>query len=348
MKKPTLKRKPKDIERPQRITNETVAEHRERILAGGRRFKYPVQYAKHRLVFNAVIISVVALFLVGLFGWWQLYKLNNTSDFAYRTTKVLPLPVASVDGATARYSDYLMRYRSQKRLLTQQGLIEQGKDDSERQLNYFKRQVLDGLEMDTYAAKLAKEQGVSVTDAEIDAAVLRSSRTATGTISQDTFDASALEAYGYTPAEYRLLYRQGLLRQKVAYAMDDQAKVTSNELLATLKSQRNNFEKTAQILGKGVETSTSGMVSKTNNDYGLVAAATKLKVGEVSPVIKSTSGDGYYVVKLIDIDDTKLNYQSIKVPLTKFIQQFHQLKTDHKINEYISIPEIDTQANTLQ
>ena len=26
-----------------RITNETVAEHRERVLAGGRKFKYPLQ-----------------------------------------------------------------------------------------------------------------------------------------------------------------------------------------------------------------------------------------------------------------------------------------------------------------
>ncbi len=36
--------------KPEHITNETVSEYRERILAGGRKFKYPVQYARHRLV----------------------------------------------------------------------------------------------------------------------------------------------------------------------------------------------------------------------------------------------------------------------------------------------------------
>lgn len=40
---------------PNRITTETVAQHREQILAGGRRFKYPIQYARHKLVINAIL-----------------------------------------------------------------------------------------------------------------------------------------------------------------------------------------------------------------------------------------------------------------------------------------------------
>ena len=55
-----------------RITTETIAEHRERILAGGRRFKYPVQYARHKLVFNAIIITVATLLVLIGVGYWQL------------------------------------------------------------------------------------------------------------------------------------------------------------------------------------------------------------------------------------------------------------------------------------
>ena len=33
---------------PARITNDTVAEHRQRVIAGGRKFKYPIQYARHK------------------------------------------------------------------------------------------------------------------------------------------------------------------------------------------------------------------------------------------------------------------------------------------------------------
>src|SRR5687768_6365916 len=86
------KRKNNEQPAPSRITNETVAEHRERILAGGRRFKYPIQYARHRLVFNAVIVIVVALLLIAGIGWWQMYLVQNNSTFFYRVSRVLPLP----------------------------------------------------------------------------------------------------------------------------------------------------------------------------------------------------------------------------------------------------------------
>ena len=49
--------------------DETVAEHRERILAGGRKFKYPVQYARHRLVINAILVTLAALVLLAVIGW---------------------------------------------------------------------------------------------------------------------------------------------------------------------------------------------------------------------------------------------------------------------------------------
>lgn len=96
---------------PSRITNETVAEHREQILAGGRRFKYPIQYARHKLVVNAVVITLVAAAFLVLLGWWQLYIVQNSSSFLYRLTRIFPVPVAAVDGQQVRFSDYLVQYR---------------------------------------------------------------------------------------------------------------------------------------------------------------------------------------------------------------------------------------------
>ena len=39
---------------------EKVEERREEVLTRGRKFKYPLQYAKHKLVINTIIIAVVA------------------------------------------------------------------------------------------------------------------------------------------------------------------------------------------------------------------------------------------------------------------------------------------------
>src|SRR5680860_1627910 len=97
------KQRGNDLPLSSRITSETVVQHREHILAGGRRFKYPIQYTRHKLVINAITISIAALIIVIIIGWWQLYPMQNTSEFMYRITKVVPIPVAVVDGQPVLY-----------------------------------------------------------------------------------------------------------------------------------------------------------------------------------------------------------------------------------------------------
>jgi hypothetical protein len=345
MKKKLFKKRAAEQDKSSlRITNETVAEHRERILAGGRKFKYPVQYARHRLVINAIIIAVVAIIILVAVGWWQLYSVQNTGTFIYRVTKVLPLSVASVDGESVRYSDYLMRLRSQEYWLAGKGQIEQGKKDNERQINYIKRSVINGVEADAYAAKLAREKNITVTGEEVDEVVKRSLQTANGTISQELYDASTLETLGYDRDEYRLLIRQSLLRHKVAYELDTQAAETTKQVAALVADPNANLDVVAQQVGKGVQSGTSGLVRKSNQDGGITQAATKLSVGQTSAAIKSTTGDGYYFVRLLESNANELSYHYVKVPLTTFNQTFAKLRTQDKIKEHISIPQAQVQV----
>ncbi|HET6622669.1 MAG TPA: hypothetical protein VFG56_01915, partial [Candidatus Saccharimonadales bacterium] len=131
-------------ERPERITNDTVSKHRERILAGGRRFKYPIQYAKHKLIINSIIITVVALIVMALLIWHQLYVAQNTSKFIYRVTQLIPLPVASVDGQPVRYSDYLRDLRAD--IYSSKNLNQIDLSAGDQQINYLKRQELTKAE----------------------------------------------------------------------------------------------------------------------------------------------------------------------------------------------------------
>ena len=99
MLKKSAKLKKKDKRSlPSRITNDTVAEHREKVLAGGRKHKYPIQYSKHKLVWNTIFISIAGLIAVIVLLYLQLYVWKDTSDLAYRITKILPLPAGSVEG----------------------------------------------------------------------------------------------------------------------------------------------------------------------------------------------------------------------------------------------------------
>lgn len=345
MKKFLAKKRDKSKKQiPTRITNETVAEHRERILAGGRRFKYPMQYARHRLVINTIIVTVVAVVLLVAFGWWQLYFAQNTSDFFYRVTRILPVPVASVQGEQIRYSDYLMYFNSSAHYLQQSEQLNLSSEDGKRQVDFIKRKSMDTVIADAYARKLARERGITIEDSRVDEVISNDRNTANGRISQETYDASALNILGWSPDEYRHDAKSKLIRQEVAYAIDDNAKRRQEEAAQKLKDEK-DFAKIAQAMGgegkAKVTVGSSGLVPRTNRDGGLSEAAVKLKKGEVSAAIRTTTGDGYYFVRLLESSGSQISYEYLRVPLTEFDTRLAALKNDGSVKEYISIPKID-------
>jgi hypothetical protein len=353
MKKLRLKRREKaSKEAPARITNETVAEHRERILAGGRRFKYPMQYARHRLVFNTIIVTIIALLLVTLVGWWQLYLVQSTNPFFYRVTRVLPLPVASVDGEAVRYGDYLMYYNSSAHYLQRSEQLNLQSEDGKRQLDFVKRRSVNTVEADAYAAKLARQLGIQVSKERVDKVIDDDRNTVNGRISQETYDASALNILGWSPEECRQDVQAKLLRQDVSYAIDTAAKAKEEQAGPLLKAPGADLEKVAASLGgEGDDKATigvSGLVPYANRDGGLSAAALKLNKDQVSDVIKTTTGDGYYFVKQLEKTDTQISYIYIKIPLTALNKQLADLKKNGKVREYIAIPEIEEQTRDSQ
>lgn len=343
MKKLRLTRKKHTApEAAERITNETVAEHRKRILAGGRRFKYPIQYAKHRLVINTIIISLVALIAITVLIWWQLYPSQNTSTFFYRITRVLPLPVASVDGHAVRYSDYLVLFRAQEHYkLTKEGVDLYSKENKS-QLDWLKRETLNDAEADSYAAKLAKELNIKVTNEQIEVALKHQRTSRDGVTSQETYDAIILDHYNWTPSESRDITARKLLRQEVAYKIDTVASRLKNAVIEKLKSE-SNFEKVAASIAPvnnvHIEAGAMTLVPGNNQDGGRAEKASKLNVGQVSEIFRSTTGDGYYVVKLLQKDNNRrVSYSYLKIALTAFQRKFEKIKSDNRIKEYINVP----------
>ena len=60
-------------DKERKTEREKVEERREEVLSRGRKFKYPLQYAKHKLVINTVVIAVVGVVLLMVSGWAALY-----------------------------------------------------------------------------------------------------------------------------------------------------------------------------------------------------------------------------------------------------------------------------------
>jgi hypothetical protein len=195
-----------------------------------------------------------------------------------------------------------------------------------------------------YAAKLAREMKISVSQDRIDRVTDEDRNTSTGRISQETYDASALNILGWTPSEYRQDTKSRLIRQDVAYAIDTRAKQQQEKASELLKNDpAMDFEALAKALGgegaAKVTTAQSGLVPLLNQDGGLTAAAVGLAKGGVSSPIRTATGDGYYFVKQLEKTATQVSYVYLRIPLTEFNQRLDTLRKEGKIKEYIKIVE---------
>lgn len=324
-----LKQKPK-------TEREKVEERREEVLAQGRKFKYPLQYAKHRLIINTVIVGLVALVLMVVAGWAMLYKIQDTGNMIYRITQIIPVPVASVDGAKVRYSDYLMIYRSNLLTAEQQGgQLGSGEDADAVRLSYKQAALRSAVEY-TYALKLGEELGLTVTSSEVDKAFDEHRKVGGVERSEEGFLKILNDNFGMNKSEYRRMLYLNLMKAKVAQAVDDKAKQQSEEVDRILQETENDLYKAAEELGLLANYEDTGrLVDNMNVDGGRSTVAMTLEPGQVSQRFLASNGDGYYYVKLADKTTSEVNYASLKINFTVFNDMIAELYADGEVEEYI-------------
>ena len=106
-----------------RITNETVATHREDILKSARKYIYPLQHSKNKIIL--ITTSIIIVFVIAFFTYCTLalYKFQSNSVFLYKVTQVIPFPIARVNGHFISYNNYLFElehyihyYQTQQKL----------------------------------------------------------------------------------------------------------------------------------------------------------------------------------------------------------------------------------------
>ena len=333
----------KKTDKKKTITQANLEESREEILAKGKKFKYPFQYAKHRVVFNTMLIGVVVLIAFVVVGWAELYKVQSTSEVAFRFTKVLHLPVAKVDGASVRYSDYLMLYRSSIASIEyQQGKFDES-DDSKRQLNHYRRQALSSAEDYAFALAKLNESGKSVTNEEVDE-VIENHRTINGERrSDEAFRGIIRDNFGLSISEYRRLVLLSLAKKKYSSEFDSRARNVAAEIRNKMIDNSGDAQAAAGDYisdGSAVVENTDGMVEVSNLDGGRAAKAAELENnGDISEPFVSRNGDGYYIVKLNSKDGDKVNYTSVWVRFTEFDALMAKNREEGKVTEYINVTE---------
>ncbi len=319
---------------------EKVEERREEVLAQGRKFKYPLQYSKHKVIINTVIVGVVAMVAMVVVGWALLYKFQDTGNMIYRVTQVLPVSVAKVDGEKVRYSDYLMIYRSNLQTSEQQdGQLVVNEDSSAMREMYKEAAMRSAVEY-TYALKLGKELGIAVTDEEIDKAFDDHRKVGGVERSEESFLKIVRDNFGMNKSEYRRMLYLTLMKSKVAQEVDTHARGVAEQVEQMLAENGGDLFAVAEALGTEVEYEETGrLVDKMNVDGGRANEAIKLETGAVSGKFLSTNGDAYYFVKLNEKTDTQVNYASLKIKFTEFDLKVAELYENGLVEEYITLGE---------
>ncbi|MBR2587319.1 SurA N-terminal domain-containing protein [Candidatus Saccharibacteria bacterium] len=321
---------------------EKVEERREEVLSRGRKFKYPLQYAKHKLVINTIIIATVGVVLLVIAGWAALYKFQDMGDIMYRISRVVPVAVAKVDGKNVLFSDYLMTVRSSLAALDQQSsVLDTKEEDFGAVENGYKRQALTQAEELTFALKLGEELSISVSDEEVAKAFDEHRRVGGAERSEESFLKVLNTNFGLSKDEYERMLYLSLMKSKVAQAIDAEAEKVAKEIEAKLAGNGGDFEAVRNEMGNKVEFgATGGLIDNKNVDGGRSGMASNLGVGEVSKRFLSSNGDGYYFVKTLEKTETQVNYISLYVKFTEFSRRFKEVKEAGLITEYISLPEL--------
>lgn len=316
---------------------EKIDERREEVLAAGRKFKYPLQWTHHNIVIRAVLIALIVIILLVAMCWLMLYQLGKTDSLLYNVTRVIPLEVATVDGAPVRFSDYLMLYRGSITSAEKNSKAQIG-DDTTALENKYKRVALTDAEKYVYAKKLADEHGITVSDEEIEKEFERQLSIGGVDKSEEAFIKIIEDNFGLSKQEYERMLEMSLLQAKVAEATDGQANATADEVEKLLAENGGDYAKVAEALGDKIEfESTGGLVDSTNIDGGRAAMAMQMEPGADSGKFVSVNGDGFYFVKLLEKTDTKVNFVSIKVPFAEMEEEFQALVDGGKVVEKIEI-----------
>lgn len=331
-----------------RITNETVAAHRERVLAGGRKFKYPLQYTKHRvLIITILIVVITTISFVGFCGW-QLYGAQSTDKFMYSITQFVPVPVAKINGAWVRYSDYLLNLRSAIHYLSTKEAVNFDSEDGKNQLDYQKRLALDKATQNVLVAQLASQNNITVSSNEVDEFVKKQITNGRLGVTEDVYKQVIRDYYDWSFDEYKDSIHQQLLRKKVMAQLDTQSRQAVNDILQSLQKGA-DFGAVAKDKSEDVATKAQGgdmgIVNKSTEDpNGIIAAASQLQPGQVSGVVEGV--DGFYIVKLLDKpDDNNLHIAKIYVSYKIIDQKIAQLKKSGQIQEFINVKPIANPTN---
>ena len=339
------KRKEQEPEVPNKvpsITNTTVAEHRDEVLGSARKYIYPLQHSKHRIVLISTGIFIAVLIAFFSFCTLALYRWENTSGFMYRVTQVLPFPVARIGNQFVAYENYLFELRRYTHYYeSQQKLDFENNELDQQQLDEFKDRALERVINYAYIKQIAQDKDISVSDQEVqeEIALWRT---------QDRFGSGERvledvlkDYFGWSQSDFERYLEQEILTQKVVAALDPETTERANKAYQELKGGA-DFADVAKKYSDDVTSKNNGGefgFTITKNERDLTPEATNilfnLKKGEFSEVINT--GYSLEIFKLLDKKQDKVQAAHILFNFKDINDTLNDKKEEQPVTVYITL-----------
>ncbi len=327
---------------PARITNETIAKHREEVLAGARRFIYPLRHSKHKIAIISTAIVLIIALLFTAYSWFLLYRQQSTSDFAYRISQIIPFPAAKVDGHYLRFEEYLFELRHNIYFLSNQENVDFSSEENRPKLENLKSQSMQRAINKVIIRQLAKDRGISVSSQEIEEQIdlIRSQ----GGVGEDsrTLEDTLKDFYGWNLADLKRVIKDQILKQKLIPVLDTKTKNKAEQVLEDIKNGE-PFAQAAKRFSEDNFTKNNGgelgYIFRSNTDIPpqLVEKAFSLAEGEVaSDLVESLFG--YHIVKTIKYrSNDEALIAHILFKFDDFDKKLEEIKQDMDIKTYITL-----------
>lgn len=322
-----------------RVTNKTLTDHREEIIGSARKYIYPLQHSKHRIVIISISLAITVLVLFVGYSTLALYKFKSSSTFIYKVTQIIPFPVARTGSEFIAYENYLFELRRYVHYYENQGQLNFDDPANIEQLNRFKSDALNKIINDAYIKKLAKQKNISVSDKEVEdqITVLRNQNRLGD--DQAVFEDVLADYWGWSLNDFRRSLRQELLTQKVLANLDTDTQGRADAALKELKSGA-DFAEVAKKYSDDTTTKASGgefgfpveRSSKVVNSKA-VDILFKLKPGEHSEIVNT--GYKLVIVKNIETNGDKIRGAIIEFNFKDINDYLNNLKEEKPTRAYI-------------
>lgn len=326
-----------------RITNETIASNREEVLRGARKYIYPLQHSKHK-----VVIITTTLFITSILGFATycvvaLYKIDTTSSFIYRVTQVIPFPVARTGKRFVAYENYLFELRHYIHYYETQQKIGFSTESGKQQLDDYKKRSLDKVVNDALIKQIASEKGVAVSDQDLETQIqiARNQNRLGG--STRVFEDVIKEYYGWSLSDFKRSLRSQMLEEKVNASLDSEAKTQLDASMSALASGTSFADVAKQYSDDEISKAIGGDFGVIDKSNTAVLAHTidtlfKLKQGEVADPIIISYGTGYAyeIIKSTEVSGEKVKGSHIIIALKDINSFLNDKKDKQPTRRYIS------------